>query len=84
MKNVLKRKIVEAGSRKANEPCQLFPDTHLCVDLKLITHNQGRIPVGAYLHGTITRDEEDHFRFVENAEELPNMESLIEEMEVTE
>jgi hypothetical protein len=84
MKNELKRNIVEAGSRKANEPCLLFPDTHLCVDLKLITHKQGRLPVGEYLHGTITRDQEDHFRFVENAEGLTVTDGLIEEMEVTE
>ncbi|MBQ4189648.1 MAG: hypothetical protein II660_06645, partial [Bacteroidales bacterium] len=39
----------------------LFSDTHLCVDLKLITHQQGRIPVGAYLDGIITRNGEDTF-----------------------
>lgn len=43
----------------------LFPDTHLCVDLKLITHQQGRIPVGAYLDGIITRNGEDTFLFTE-------------------
>lgn len=42
-----------------------FPDTHLCVDLKLITHQQGRIPVGAYLDGIITRNGEDTFLFTE-------------------
>jgi hypothetical protein len=43
----------------------LFSDTHLCVDLKLITHQQGRIPVGAYLDGIITRNGEDTFLFTE-------------------
>lgn len=44
---------------------KLFPDTHLCVDLKLITHQQGRMPVGAYLDGFITRSGEDKFIFTE-------------------
>lgn len=43
----------------------LFPDTHLCVDLKLITRQQGRIPVGAYFDGIITRTGEDQFIFTE-------------------
>jgi len=43
----------------------LFPDTHLCVDLKLLTHQQERIHVGAYLNGTITRNGEDTFLFIE-------------------
>lgn len=43
-----------------------FPDTHLNVDLKLVTREQGRIPVGAYLDGAITRDGENHFSFFQN------------------
>ena len=33
----------------------IFPDTHLGVDLKLITREPGRMPVGAYLDGIMTR-----------------------------
>ena len=43
-----------------------FPDTHLDVDLKLITREPGRMPVGAYIDGAITHDDEDHFTFIEN------------------
>ena len=43
-----------------------FPDTHLGVDLKLITREPGRMHVGAYLDGMITRDDDYHFTFVQN------------------
>ena len=43
-----------------------YPDTHLDVDLKLISREPGRMPVGAYLDGVITRDGEDHFCFIQN------------------
>ena len=56
----------------SNEPLAVayrehfYPDTHLDVDLKLITHEQGRMPVGTYLDGAITRDGENHFSFFQN------------------
>lgn len=56
----------------SNEPLavayrnRLHPDTHLDVDLKLLTHEPGHMPVGAYLDGAITRDGEDHFCFIQN------------------
>ena len=43
-----------------------FPDTHLDVDLKLMTREPGRMPVGAFLDGAITHDDEDHFTFIQN------------------
>ncbi len=46
-----------------------YPDTHLDVDLKLISREPGRMPVGTYLDGVITRDGEDHFCFIQNNEE---------------
>lgn len=54
--------------RPAGEILQkkLYPTTELDVDLKLITHEPGRMPIGAYLDGAITHDEEDHFTFIEN------------------
>lgn len=47
----------------------LYPNTELDVDLKLVTQEQGRMELGEYLDGMITRDSEDHFTFVENATE---------------
>ena len=47
----------------------LYPNTELGVDLKLVTQKQGRMELGEYLDGMITRDGEDHFTFVENATE---------------
>ena len=43
-----------------------YPDTHLDVDLKLITREHGRMRVGAYLDGIMTRDGERHFSFIQN------------------
>ena len=47
----------------------IFPNTELSVDLKLLTREPGRMAVGAYLDGTITHDGEDHFTFIQNASE---------------
>lgn len=47
----------------------LYPNTELDVDLKLVTQKQGRMELGEYLNGMITRDGEDHYTFVENATE---------------
>ena len=44
----------------------LYPNTELDVDLKLVKQEQGRMELGEYLDGMITRDGEDHFTFVEN------------------
>lgn len=44
----------------------LHPDTHLDVDLKLLTREPGHMPVGAMLDGAITHDKEDHFIFIQN------------------
>lgn len=56
----------------SNEPLarayreRLHPDTHLDVDLKLLTRKPGRMNIGDYLGGVITRDGEDHFSFTES------------------
>ena len=60
------------GYFQSNEPLavayrdRLHPDTHLDVDLKLMTRKPGRMPVGAMLDGAITHDKEDHFTFIQN------------------
>ena len=46
---------------------QVYPNTEPGVDLKLLTRQPGRIPLGSYLDGAITRDADDHFLFIENA-----------------
>jgi len=45
----------------------IFPNTELGIDLKLQTRQPGRMPVGEYMNGVLTRDGEYLFRFVENA-----------------
>ena len=50
-----------------SENKDLYPNNELCVDLKLMTREPGRMPVGAYLDGAITHDSEEHFTFVQNA-----------------
>lgn len=52
----------------------IFPNTELSVDLKLLTREPGRMDVGAYLNGTITHDGEDHFTFFESASEKKKVE----------
>jgi hypothetical protein len=44
----------------------IFPNTELGVDIKLMTRQPGRMPVGEYIDGVLTRDGEDHFLFVES------------------
>ena len=42
-----------------------YPNTELGINLKLITREPGRMPVGKYLDGMITCDSEDHYTFLE-------------------
>ena len=42
-----------------------FPDTHLGVDLKVISRTPGRMQVGANINCMLTRDDEDHYTAVE-------------------
>lgn len=41
------------------------PNTELCVDLKLVSRRHGRLKVGGMLDGTIVRDGDEHFTFME-------------------
>lgn len=61
---------------QSDEPLfkDIFPNTELSVDLKLLTREPGRMDVGAYLDGTITHDGEDHFTFIQNASEKKKVE----------
>lgn len=45
----------------------LFPDTFLDVDLKLLTRQPGRMPVGEYLPGVLVRIDEGRFSFIQDA-----------------
>ena len=44
---------------------RLHPNTELDVNLKLLTRQPGRLPVGKSLGGALAHDEEQHFTFVE-------------------
>ncbi|MBR1652224.1 MAG: hypothetical protein IJ692_02400 [Alloprevotella sp.] len=50
---------------KFSSDSKLFPDTHLCVDLKLWKLLPGRMPMGTRMEGTLARDAEDHFAFIQ-------------------
>ena len=43
----------------------LFPNTELGVDLKIISRKRGRMSVGEYINCMLTRDDEDHYTAVE-------------------
>ena len=45
----------------------LFPDTHLCVDVKVLSVKPGRIPIGKFFEGYFTRNDEDKFLIIEKA-----------------
>lgn len=45
----------------------VYPNTEPCIDLKLLTRQPGHIAVGDYLDGTLTRDGDEHYLFIENA-----------------
>lgn len=45
----------------------LHPDTHLGIDLKILSRKAGRMRVGEYINCLLTRDGEDHFEAVEDA-----------------
>lgn len=63
MKSVLNDNMNESSNKLGRE---LFPNTELGIDLKLMTRKPGRLAVGEYLDGTITRDGEDHFSFIQD------------------
>lgn len=46
-------------------PKRFYPNTELAVDLKLLTHQPGRMPEGAYFNGVLRRDGEQHFTFIQ-------------------
>ena len=46
---------------------RLYPDTHLCVDLKVVSRKPGHMYVTASKGGVLQRDGEDHFTFFEDA-----------------
>ena len=46
-------------------PERFYPNTELAVDLKLLTHQPGRMPLKAYFDGVLRRDSEMHFTFIQ-------------------
>jgi len=61
----------EHKAEEETEPTLLYrdlhPDTHLCVDLKILSRKPGRMHVGENISCMLTRDGEDHFTAVEDA-----------------
>lgn len=51
----------------------IYPNTELGTDLKLLTRKPGRTPIGECLDGVLTHDGEDHFTFIQNANEMKKM-----------
>ncbi len=49
-----------------NDFNHFYPNTELGIDLKLLTCRPGRIETGKVVNGTIMRDSENHFTFVQN------------------
>lgn len=45
----------------------LYPNTEVSVDLKLLTRRPGRMKDGEMLPGAILRDNEDHYTFMQDA-----------------
>lgn len=55
----------DAGEEDSSLFSDFFPDTHLDVDLKVISRKPGRMHVGANINCMLTRDDEDHYTAVE-------------------
>lgn len=64
------RKVAKAEAERDDNRIfeNIFPCTELGVDLKLMTRQPGRMPVGTYLPGVITHDSENHYLFFQNAD----------------
>lgn len=48
----------------------VFPHTEPCCQLKLLTHQPGRLQEGKMLDGVIMRDDNEHYVFVQNHPEM--------------
>lgn len=44
----------------------LFPDTHPCIDLKVLTRQPEHMEIGDMILGTLVRSSEDQFALIEN------------------
>ena len=63
----------DAEEEEEEDSClfgDFFPDTHLDVDLKVISRTPGRMQVGANINCMLTRDSEFHFTAMETASEM--------------
>lgn len=63
----------DAEEEEEEDSClfsDFFPDTHLDIDLKVISRKRGRMQVGANINCMLTRDDEDHFTAMETASEM--------------
>ena len=60
----------DAGEEDSSLFSDFFPDTHLDVDLKVISRKPGRMQVGANINCMLRRDDEFHFTAMETASEM--------------
>ena len=67
------REFFPTAEGAANLFKDIYPNTELGTDLKLLTRKPGRTPIGECLDGVLTHDGEDHFTFIQNANEMKKM-----------
>ncbi len=58
----MKKRII----RVVSQGVVAYPDTHLCVNLKVVKRQPGHMIVDDCLEGAIVRDGEEHFTFIQN------------------
>ncbi len=64
-----KTRAAEEQSKANRLFVDIYPHTELCVDLKLLTLEPGRMDIGAIIHGILTRDGEEHYSFLEDGDQ---------------
>ena len=67
MKKVLKFNFTSGSEVSMELRRDIYPNTELGIDLKLLTCKPGRLPVEAMLDGMLIHDDENHYTFTENA-----------------
>lgn len=48
---------------------ELYPDSHPCIDLKVLTRQPAHMEIGDMILGTLVRSSEDQFTLIENGAE---------------
>lgn len=64
-----KTRAAEEQSKASRLFVGIFPNTEPCITLKILTHKQGRMDIGAVIRGILTRDDEEHYTFLEDGDQ---------------